>query len=97
MILDRFTRAAMMALLATNLFVPAMLLTTPASASDDDIICFNTECGTRGSYEAECKLTDTSEICDNVNSARRFRAGAVKADLGTSIFDLNPPEPNRRF
>src|SRR5690606_5729568 len=82
-------RIASTLLLASVAFLPAGVITTPATASDDDIICFDypmpgggteVECDTRGNYKAECKLTDpdnTTEFCQDVNSAALWRANVM--------------------
>ncbi|MEO7223998.1 MAG: hypothetical protein ABIY37_16145 [Devosia sp.] len=101
-------RIASVLLLASLAFAPAMAITTPATASDDDIICFDypmpgggseTECGTRGDYKAECKLVDpdnTTDFCQDVNSAsiRLNHAALIAAsqDDGSSV-EVQLPQP----
>jgi hypothetical protein len=106
-------RIASALLLATLAFMPAAAITTPAAASDDDVICFDypmpdgseeTECGTRGDYKAECKLTDpgnTSDFCQDVNSAliRQLHADIIAAsqdDGSSDQIQLPKPQTTRR-
>lgn len=95
MSLQTLLRAGATLVLALGLLAPAALIATPASAADDDIICFDyplpnggseTECGTVGDYKAECELSDpgnTSQFCKDVNASKRFRPTAVLGDQGT--------------
>jgi hypothetical protein len=88
-------RAGAMLVLAAGFFAPAAIIATPATAADDDIICFDyplpgggsdTECGTIGDYKAECELTDpdnTSQFCKDVNASMLFRPTAFLGDQGT--------------
>jgi hypothetical protein len=105
----RLARAAATLLLATTLLAPAGFLATPAAAGDDDIICFEyslpkggseTECGTRGGFKAECKLTDpenTSDFCQDVNSENRFTPGGLSSLSGPSSTELVlPATPTKR-
>jgi hypothetical protein len=105
-------RIASALLLAAFVFIPAAVTTTPVAASDDDIICFDyslpggredTECGTRGDYKVECKLVDpdnTSEFCQDVNSAALWRANMLASTGPTESHEIKLPggsaKPTRR-
>lgn len=105
-------RIASALLLASFVFLPAATAITPAAASDDDVICFDypmpdgsneTECGTRGDYKVECKLTDpdnTTEFCQDVNSAALWRANVMASTGPTESHEVGLPgvdaKPTRR-
>lgn len=89
------------------LLAAAPMVPTVAVADDDDIICFDyqlpngqdeTECGTRGDYKAECKLTDpenTTDFCQDINSAFPGRNDAPQSLLGGGGGTVDPTPPLR--
>ncbi|MCP8884147.1 hypothetical protein NIM87_11585 [Devosia sp. XJ19-1] len=78
-----------------------------AMADDNDLICFEyqlpngddeLECDTRGNYKAECALTDpdnTTEFCQDINSAFEGRDEAPQSLVGGGGGTVDPTPPSR--